>query len=186
MNRINPIVPEKASEDVLAMYKAVEKKLGRVPQMYQVMANSPAVLESYLGFQAALSKGVLEKKLTERIALAVAEKNKCSYCLSAHSFFAKKIGMSDIDIDASRNFNAPDAKTNAAMKFISDLTANPSQLSQNALGDLLEAGYSRAEVLEIIGHVVRNIYTNYINIISDTENDWPVIVKPATHLSYGA
>ena len=47
------------------------------------MANSPAVLEAYLGFSGAPSHGALDAKLREEIALEVGEQNSCQYCVSS-------------------------------------------------------------------------------------------------------
>ncbi len=69
--------------------KAVKKQLGSVPNLFRLVANSPAALEGYLGLNGALAKGALDARTRERIALAVAEINGCGYCLSAHSYLGK-------------------------------------------------------------------------------------------------
>ena len=69
----------------------------------KVVGNSPAALEGYLGLSGALAKGTLGAKTGERIALAIAEFNGCSYCLSAHSYLAKNVArLDDAEIAANR------------------------------------------------------------------------------------
>ena len=61
--------------------------------MMRTMANSPAVIEGYLNFNAALSDGALLATLREQIAIAGAEANGCNYCLSAHHALGKMAGL---------------------------------------------------------------------------------------------
>lgn len=149
-----------------------------MPNMYQVMANSPAVLEAYVKFNGALSGGTLGNKMAELIALATAETNTCSYCLSAHSFLGAKVGLSEEQMLEGRAFHSQDEKINAGLLFAKKMLENPKEISSADLEPLKNLGYSDGDILEIIAHVIRNIFTNYINIISETEVDWPVIVKP--------
>lgn len=176
MSKIKAIKQEEASEAAQLTMEMVSKKLGRVPVMYQVMANSPAVLEAYVKFNAALSTGTLGTKMAELIALATAEKNACSYCLSAHHFFGSKAGLSEEQMLDGRTFHSHDEKTNAGLLFAKKILENPSKISSTDIDPLRKAGYSDGDILEIIANVIRNIFTNYINIISETEVDWPVIV----------
>src|SRR5262249_58036407 len=89
------IPPPAAIEDAPApsrpLLEAVKKQLGVVPNLFRLVANSPAALEGYLALMGALNKGKLPAPTRERIALAVAELNGCSYCLSAHSYLAKNL-----------------------------------------------------------------------------------------------
>jgi len=54
------------------LLEAVQAKLKFAPNMTRVMANSPAVLEAYLSFSAALASG-LPATLREKLALDVGE-----------------------------------------------------------------------------------------------------------------
>lgn len=67
-----------------------------VPNMMRTMGNSPALLNGYLSFNAALSEGVLGGKLGELIALTVAGANSCEYCNAAHTFIGEKLVHIDL------------------------------------------------------------------------------------------
>lgn len=177
MTKIKKISPEVASEAAKVTMEMVRKKLGRVPNMYQVMANSPAVLEAYVKFNGALAGGTLGTKMAELIALATAEVNACSYCLSAHSFFGAKAGLSAEQMLEGRAFYAQEEKMHAGLLFAKKMLDTPKEISSADIEPLISAGYSEGEILEIIANVIRNLFTNYINIVSETEVDWPVIVK---------
>lgn len=178
MKKIKVITPESASEAAKATMEMVNKKLGRVPNMYQVMANSPAVLEAYVKFNGALSGGTLGNKMAELIALATAETNNCSYCLSAHSFFGARVGLSEVQMLEGRAFYSQDKKMDMGLLFAKKMLETPKEISNEDIEPLRNAGYSDGEILEIVANVIRNIFTNYINIVSETEVDWPIIVAP--------
>ena len=178
MNKINPIQVADVSEASQAVLEIVNKKLGRIPNMYKVMANSPAVLDAYVKLNGALSAGAIGSKMAEMIALATAEHNGCSYCLSAHTFLGNKVGLTEQQIHDSKNFHADTEKLNAGLQFAKKILISPNDISSNDISPLKNHGFTDGEVLEIIANVIRNIFTNYVNIVSNTEVDWTVIVKP--------
>ena len=69
-------VPE-ASKPI---FDAVKKQIGVVPNMFRLIASSPAALQGFVANNGALTKA-LDVKTRERIALAVAQVNRCDYCL---------------------------------------------------------------------------------------------------------
>jgi AhpD family alkylhydroperoxidase len=83
MSRLQAIQFDAATGKAKELLDAVQAKLKITPNMTRVMANSPAVLEAYLGFSGALSHGALDAKLREEIALEVGEQNSCQYCVSS-------------------------------------------------------------------------------------------------------
>ena len=64
----------------------MKKQIGMAPNLFRLIANSPAALKGHMGLNAALGKGTLRAATRERVALAVPDINGCSYCLSAHSY----------------------------------------------------------------------------------------------------
>ncbi len=178
MNKINPIQMKDASEASQAVLEIVNKKLGRIPNMYKVMANSPAVLDAYVKLNGSLSTGAIGSKMAELIALATGEYNSCSYCLSAHTFLGGKVGLTEKQIDDSKNFHSEAEKIDAGLQFVKKLLINPNEISSDDIAPLRNHGFTDGEILEIIANVIRNMFTNYVNIVSNTEVDWPVIVNP--------
>ena len=85
MSRLPAIPTETASGRAKQLLDGVQTKLKMTPNFLRVMANSPAVLEGYLGFSGALTGGSLPAKLREEIALAVGEQNARVLRVGAHS-----------------------------------------------------------------------------------------------------
>src|SRR5260370_4992666 len=111
-----PLFPPPATIDAAPaaarpLLEAVKKQLGVVPNLFRVVANSPAALEGYLGLNGALGNGTLDARTRERIALTVADINGCDYCLSAHTYLGKNIAkLDDAELAANREGGSSDAK----------------------------------------------------------------------------
>ena len=176
MSRINPVDRETTVERLRNAFDAIQAQLGVVPAMMRTMAQSPAVLEAYLAFGAALQKGVLPARLRLRIALAVAEANACDYCLSAHSALGRGAGLSSGEIVASREGHATDPKAAAALQFALAIVERRGAVTEQDLTRIRVAGFNDGEIVEIIAHVALNIFTNYFNRSVDTEIDFPVVI----------
>jgi uncharacterized peroxidase-related enzyme len=151
-----------------------------VPNLFRLVGNSPAALEGYLGLNGALAKGALEAPTRERIALAVAEVNGCDYCLSAHSYLGKNLAkLSDVEIAANRDGGSTDPKADAAVRFAVNLVKVRGHVSGADIQAVKAAGYTDAQVIEIVLHVALNTLTNYVNEMAKTEIDFPVVTAKA-------
>ena len=158
------------------LLEGVKKQLGSVPNLFRLVANSPAALQGYLGLSGALAKGALPAATRERIALAVAEINGCDYCLAAHSYLAKNLAKFDeAEIAANRNGVSNDPKADAAVRFAAKVTRARGHIDEADLRAVKLAGYDDAQVIEIVQHVALNTWTNYINEVAKTDIDFPAV-----------
>jgi AhpD family alkylhydroperoxidase len=125
--------------------------------------------------EGALGKGVLRARVREQIAIAVAQENGCDYCLSAHTAIGKMIGVSESQLAGARAGKSGDAKVDAMLTLAVQILRERGRISATELADAEAAGLTNAEVVEIVGAVALNIFTNYLNIAADTEIDFPVL-----------
>lgn len=101
MPQIEPVNPEKASDEIKQIYEELKKTKWRVPTMYQVLAHHPQVLKAHEAyFDAVMNKGVLDRKLKEKIAFKVAQLNECSYSTASHRRYALKCGATEAEMKA--------------------------------------------------------------------------------------
>ena len=77
-----------------AVLDQVHGAFGATPNMFRAVANSPAALQSMWAAFGALGGGVVGAALGEQIAVAVANRNACDYCLAAHTALGRKAGVS--------------------------------------------------------------------------------------------
>jgi uncharacterized peroxidase-related enzyme len=177
MSRITtPPTIEAAPAASQPLLQAVKKMLGVVPNLFRLVANSPAALEGYLGMMGALNKGELPAATRERIALTVAEINGCSYCLSAHTYLGKNVAkLDDAELALNRTGKSNDAIADAALRFAALVTHSRGHVSVADLEAVKAAGYTDAQIIEIVQHVAFNTWTNYINEVMKTDVDFPLV-----------
>lgn len=175
MSRINLVTAEQANEQQQALYAAITEQLGMVPNFLKVFANSPAALEAFLGLHSIANAGELDGKTKERIALGLAEQNACQYCVSAHTAIGKKAGLTGDEMLANRDGTSQDAKAAVAVKFARSLAENNGEVTTAELLAIRNAGYSDAEIVEIITHVGMNVLTNILGKASRVEIDFPKV-----------
>lgn len=175
MSRIPiPATIEAAPEAARPMLETIRKQLGSVPNVFRMMSNSPVVLEAYTGISGALGKGQLDAATRERIALAVAELNGCHYCLSAHSMVAKNVAKLDAsEIQANRQGGSSDPHAAAAVRFAVKIVETRGGVTSSDIDAVKAAGYSDAEIVEIVGNVALGTLTNYLNEVLGTDLDFP-------------
>lgn len=180
-----PLIPtyqiENAPERARPLLQAVQKQIGRVPNIFATVANSPAALEGYLGMSGALAKGTLPAATRERIALAIAQVNRCGYCLSAHAYFGRNAAkLDDGEITANRNGASNDPKADAAVRFAVKIARERGAVSKADVEAVRAAGYTDGDLVEIVEHVALNTFTNYFNNVFGTEIDFPEVAVVTT------
>lgn len=177
MPRLAAVDPATADGKAKTLLEAVQKKLGAQPNMMRTMAQSPAVLEGFLGLMGSLSTGTLGGALGTRIALAVARANECDYCVAAHAFLGRSAGLGDADIGgALRSSPAGNtARETAALRLALAVVQHRGAVSDADLGAARAAGLSDGELGEIVAHVALNIFTNYFNRFARPDLDFPQV-----------
>lgn len=172
---IPPLKLEETTGDLHATLTAVKNKLGMIPNMYATMAKAPAVLQNALQVSETLQGGVLDPKIGEQIAIALAEKNACGYCLSAHNAIGKMFGLNEDDLSAAQDGQASDPKAQAALDLALEINRTHGAGSAPAVAKAISAGLTEQEVLEIANHVAQNILTNTVNGLAQTTIDFPEV-----------
>lgn len=177
MSRIStPATIDAAPAASRPLLEAVKKQLGVAPNLFRLVANSPAALEGYVGLLGALGKGTLPAATHERIALGVAEFNGCDYCLSAHTYLGKNVAkLDEAEMAANRDARSGDAKADAALRFARTVLQKRGHVSDADVQHVKSAGYTDADIVEIVQHVALNVWTNYVNSVAQTAIDFPVV-----------
>ncbi len=175
MSRIQTISHATATQEQKDLLDAIHAKLGMVPNFLKVFANSPAALRAFLGLHGIANEGSLDEQTRERIALAVAQQNSCEYCVSAHTAIGRKAGLNNDEIGANRAGTSQDAKAAVAVKFSRALVEHKGDVTTAELIEMRNAGYSDAEIVEVITHVGMNFLTNMLGKASRVDIDFPKV-----------
>lgn len=175
MSRITVIDHHNANDEQKGLLDAIQSQLGMVPNFLKVFANSPVALRAFLGLYGVANDGSLDAPTRERIALALAQQNSCEYCVSAHTAIGRKTGLTAGEIAAARAGTSADVKAAVAVKFARSLSENKGEVNSAELMEVRAAGYTDADIVEIITHVGMNILTNILGKASRVEIDFPKV-----------
>jgi uncharacterized peroxidase-related enzyme len=172
-NRIQPLDPQHTTGKTRRLLGHVRTKLGLVPNLFRVLANAPVALEGYVNFSAALANGTFDERLREQIAITVAESNLCDYCSRAHTYLAKKLGLSQSEIADALRATAVAPRSDAILKLARSIVVQRGELSDSDLQRARAGGVTDGEIVEILANVALNILANYLSHIARIVIDSP-------------
>lgn len=178
MERVKKVSVDQANPEVKTFYDTIQRSMGKVPNIFLHMGNSPSLLKAYFGLTEAVNATTLNPKLREEIALAVSEANQCNYCLAAHSAIGKKAGLSDDEISLARQGKGKGSKETTILKFAKSIAQKRGHVSSMEIDELKHAGITDKELVEIILLVVSSVFTNYFNLVVEPQIDFPQVAKP--------
>lgn len=175
MARIVSIDPETATGKAKELLATTQSQLGRTPNLYRSLANSPVALNAYLQFRGALQEGVLSIQTRERIALVTAAVNECGYCVSAHTFRGGKVGLSPEALADTQRGRSDDPKENAVLRLTVALLEGRGALPQAEFDQAHAGGLNDAEIGEVIAHIALNVFSNFFNHVAQPDLDFPAV-----------
>lgn len=176
MTRSTALKPEQVPAESKATLDAFTKNIGFTPNMMATFAASPIAFNAWATLFGSLNK-TLDVKTRDSIGLAVSEVNGCNYCLTVHSFTAEHMAkLSDDEIILARKGHANDAKRDAAVQFARKVIQARGQVADADLQAVRDAGYTEANIIEIVVLVAMHSLTNFFNNVFDPELDFPSVV----------
>ncbi|MFB7666557.1 carboxymuconolactone decarboxylase family protein [Kitasatospora sp. NPDC056138] len=175
MSRLPQLTVETATEEQRELLEGTLKQLGKLPNLYAAMANGPAALRGYLAMREALVGGSFSTKQREQLALFIAQKNSCTYCVSAHTLRGGKVGLSEEQLLATRKGQDTDPHMDQVLKLTDAVMTERGRVSDSALAEARAAGVTDAEIAEIVGHVALNVLSNFFNHVAEPELDFPLV-----------
>jgi uncharacterized peroxidase-related enzyme len=175
MSRIELQNPQSATGERKEILTQIHSAFGTTPNMFKAVANSTAALKMMWSAFGALGSGKLGAKLGEQIAVAIADINRCEYCLSAHTALGKGAGLTADILSQAQAGKSNDPKTQAALNFAIKLVKERANVAPDEISALKKAGFSDEEIVEILAHVALSIFTNYTNVAFDVPVDFPKV-----------
>ncbi|TAE13095.1 MAG: carboxymuconolactone decarboxylase family protein [Bacteroidetes bacterium] len=168
-------VPTRAevSADNQAIFDALQKKLGFVPNLYAYFAKNETALADYLALQNR--KSTLRAKEREIVNLVTSQINGCRYCQAAHTAIGKMSGYSYEQIlEIRRGKPIFDAKLDALARFTASVVENRGRASKESKEAFFAAGYDEANMIDVIIVVGDKIISNYLHNLTGFEIDFPL------------
>lgn len=175
MTRIALVDPQTATGPVKEQLDQVRAAFGVVPAMFRAVANSPVALESMWAAFGALGHGTLGSAVGEQIAVAVADRNACEYCLAAHTALGRKAGVSKEAMAAAQSGHSDDPRTAALLTFALAVVEQRGQITDADVQAVRDAGWGDEQIVETVAHVALNLFTNYVNVALGVPVDFPTV-----------
>lgn len=155
-----------------ASLAGVQKALGFVPNLFGLLAESPAALQGYLALSAALDRGTLTPAERELLNIVVSTENGCDYCVAAHSTLAGVQEIAPELVEAVRSGRTvADRRLNALITLTRALVRGRGFRAEVPLAAFFEAGYTRAQLLEVAGRIGLKTFANVVNNAAGTPLD---------------
>ena len=165
---------ENAEQKAGIALQAVQEKMGFLPNMYALMANSPGLFDTYLkGYASFRAESGFTPAEQEVVFLTISRVNACEYCMAAHSFVADEMSnVPNAVTEAIRkDENIPDPKLSALSQFTQAMVERRGLPELGDVESFLAVGYSERQILEIILAISVKIISNYANHLFHTPVD---------------
>jgi len=165
---------ESAPEASKPLLEASKKKYGMISGLNAVMAEAPGLLEAYQKAHELFVNSSFDNDELTVVWQTINVEHECHYCVPAHTWIAKNMGVSDEISDALRNETPlPSAKLEALRTFTLSVVRNRGNLNNDTVLEFLDAGYTRRQILEVILGVSQKMMSNYTNHFANTPVDTP-------------
>ena len=175
MSRLPPIQINGKTLALKQSFKIRPLKPAEAPRFLQVMANSPAAFRAYILADAALLRGELTRRQRQQVALAVAEINGSTFSLSALHASGKRLCLTDYEMRSACDAVAADPKTQTMLRFTQAVVLQRGEISDEDFQALVKAGFTNAQIVEIVANIALNIFSNYFTSVVQMEVDSPVL-----------
>src|SRR5215470_12551791 len=152
------------------LLEGIARSFGFVPNLFGVFAESPAALRGALSIYEAFSTSSLSPAEQQVVMLAVSEANDCEYCVAAHSTLAKRFVKLDPALVGATRRREPlaDTKLDALVSFTRKVVEQRGMLTEADVSVFLEAGYTKAQVIEVLLGVGMKTFNNYVDHVAHT------------------
>lgn len=163
-----------APEGAKAILQGAKASMGMVPNLYAVLAESPQILTAYMELTKLFSQSSLTTVERHVVWLAINVENRCHYCVPAHTFLALNDKTPQDVIDSLRaDTPIADPKLEALRRFAKQVIVTRGFVAQSEIDAFLAAGFTKANVLDVVLGAAHKTISNYVNHLSETEVDAP-------------
>lgn len=149
------------SKPIIGQVKAT---FGMLPNLMATLAESPAAIEGYSTLMGIYEKSDLTPTEKQIILMTNNRLNGCTYCMAAHSAVSKSQGVPD-DVIAALRSGSPldDAKLETLRSFTEAMFGTRGNVSDADVDAFLSAGYTKANLLEVVLGTALKVLSNYSN-----------------------
>ncbi|MEM6723327.1 MAG: carboxymuconolactone decarboxylase family protein [Bacteroidota bacterium] len=165
---------ENAPEGSKALLENSLKSYGMVPNLHGALAESPQILEAYKVIAGLFTKSSLSAEERHVVWMSINVDNQCHYCVPAHTAIAKMDKVGDEILNAIRDETPiPNTRLEALRTFTLQLKHQQGRLNDEQLQTFLDAGFTKANVFDVLLGLAHKTISNYTNHFVNTPVDQP-------------
>ena len=162
MSIIQTVKPEAATGEVAALYKQMEKTMGRVPTPFQMYSSNPFLLKQqveYIG--SIMAHPTLSMPLTTCIRMLVSKEGDCQYCIGMNAGLLMNMAEWTVDqvsaTQADFNNSPLSAKEKTMLALVLKMTHDPHSIGSGDLQKVRDAGWTDSDILDAVNHGARMV-----------------------------
>lgn len=174
MPRIAPKSMTDLPLDVMTLLAPIEQVLGMVPNVMRTAAHSAPGISLLAHTFYALEKSTLTPQFRELATIAIAGTHGCTYCKAAHTAIGARCGLTRESMELAARGAAANPRDDAGIHFILSLIHRRGRIDQAEFNAVRSAGYSDAQIIDMVAMVAMHTFTNYLNAVAQTEIDFPI------------
>jgi AhpD family alkylhydroperoxidase len=171
MKRLPLLTPETAVGAAREMLGELVARHVQVGDMVRAMANSPAVLGGYLQLSRSMKRAKLDRRISERISIAVQVQQGCQTCLASHVDAARSLGIAEDEIERAKHGGSAEPAVAAMVAFGQQVYVEPTGITAAQVEELRTFGYSDREIADVVGVVALNVLTGAFNLVTGLQPD---------------
>ncbi|WP_273976257.1 carboxymuconolactone decarboxylase family protein [Vibrio parahaemolyticus] len=152
------------------------EKYGMIPNFFAALGIDGASLNGYLKFEESIKEfGSLSERQRELISLNVANYNQCHYCVSGHTFSAKRIGLTLEECSDAQRGIAEDSGEQAMLFLSRTILERKGNISQDDIELAFYNGLTENQIIQVCAWTALNTFSNWVNNITKPKIDFPKI-----------
>lgn len=152
----------------------LQQTLGIVPNLAATMAESPTLIDSFLGAFSTFHSGTFTRAQRQVLLLTNAVANRCSWAVAFHSTMALKEGVAPEAVMAIREGRLPQLSGYAALSdFTRTLVDKRGHAADADVAKFAAAGFRTDQVLEVIAGLAVSVLANYAGNLTNPSIEEP-------------
>jgi AhpD family alkylhydroperoxidase len=164
MRRLTAIEPVDATGRTRELLDEYAQRGGKPGAMVLTMAQSPTMLRAYMDLSRTMKRSHIDRRIGERISIAVQSWLGCDVCIEAHSDAARALGVPEREIALARLGTSAVPRIAALVAFGQQVHAAPDEVTDDQIEELRDLGFTDEQIAEVPALVALNVLTGTFNL----------------------
>jgi uncharacterized peroxidase-related enzyme len=148
-----------------------QKTWGFIPTLHGTLAEAPVALAAYTSMYDNLARqGTLTPQEQQVAYQAVNVLHGCEYCTAGHTYLSRAVKLPEAVVQALRDSRPIEGhpRLQALRVFTEAVVVERGMAGDEAVQAFIDAGFTRAQVLEVVTIIATKTISNYTNHLTHT------------------